>query len=103
MDRLTKRNSDDSVGIPQNRYYNYNDFQKVMSKLADYEDAEEKGLLFKVDCRCKDRAYVNYDGCLNTTCYCRKNGCFMQENDFCIYAKRTDKEIQDESSRCRQN
>ncbi len=42
MDRLTKRNSDSSVGINAFRYYNYQDFQKLASKLADYEDLEEK-------------------------------------------------------------
>lgn len=36
--RLTKRNPDGSVGINDFRYYNYNDFQKLASKLADYED-----------------------------------------------------------------
>ena len=38
MDRLTKRNEDGSVGINAFRYYNYQDFQKLASKLADYED-----------------------------------------------------------------
>lgn len=38
MDRLTKRNSDGSVGINAFRYYNYQDFQKLAAKLADYED-----------------------------------------------------------------
>jgi len=47
MERLTKRNSDGSVGISDFRYYNYDDFQKLASRLADYEDAEEQGLLPK--------------------------------------------------------
>ena len=38
MDRLTKRNSDGSVGINAFRYYNYQDFQKLTTRLADYED-----------------------------------------------------------------
>ena len=42
-ERLTKRNPDGSVGIAEFRYYNYDDFQKMARKLADYEDAEEQG------------------------------------------------------------
>lgn len=38
MNRLTKRNPDGSVGINEFRYYNHDDFQKLASKLADYED-----------------------------------------------------------------
>ena len=45
MERLTKRNSDGSVGIAECRYYNYEDFQKLAQKLADYEDKQEQGLL----------------------------------------------------------
>lgn len=48
MNRLTKRHSDGSVGISQFRYYNYDDFQKLAKKLAEYEDLEEKGLLIKL-------------------------------------------------------
>ena len=47
MERLTRRNTDGSVGISEFRYYNYQDFQKLARKLADYEDLEEKGLLPK--------------------------------------------------------
>lgn len=47
MERLTHRNTDGSVGINEFRYYNYQDFQKLARKLADYEDLEEKGLLPK--------------------------------------------------------
>lgn len=44
-ERLTKRNSDGSVGISALRYYNYDDFQKMAQKLAYYEDLEEQGRL----------------------------------------------------------
>ena len=37
-ERLTRRNSDNSVGIKECRYYNYDDFQKMAKKLAEYED-----------------------------------------------------------------
>lgn len=42
MKRLTKRNSDGSVGIAECRYYNYEDFQRLARKLAKYEDLEEQ-------------------------------------------------------------
>ncbi len=48
MERLTKRNSDGSVGIAECRYYNYEDFQKLVQKLADYEDKQEQGLLIEL-------------------------------------------------------
>ena len=57
MERLTKRNSDGSVGINSFRYYNYDDFQKLATKLAYYEDLEEQGLLLKLPCKVGDKAY----------------------------------------------
>lgn len=65
----------------------------AVDKLGNYEDLEEQGLLFKIPCRCKDCIHVNYEGCAGTTCYCMKNGCFMQNDDFCIYAEQKLKEM----------
>ena len=48
MERLTKRNSDGTVGINELRYYNYDDFQKIVQKLAEYEDLDEQGLLLRL-------------------------------------------------------
>ena len=42
MERLTKRHPNGVVGIAECRYYNYDDFQKMARKLADYEDLEEQ-------------------------------------------------------------
>ena len=47
MERLTKRNSDGIVGT-ELKYYNYNNFQKMARKLAEYEDLEEQGRLIKL-------------------------------------------------------
>lgn len=58
MERLTKRNQDGSVGIAELRYYNHDDFQKIASKLADYEDAEEQGLLLRLPCKVGDTVYI---------------------------------------------
>ena len=57
MERLTKRNEDGSVGISEFRYYNYRDFQKLASKLAEYEDLEEQGLLLRLPCKVGDTVY----------------------------------------------
>lgn len=56
-ERLTKRNSDGSVGINNCRYYNYDDFQKMAKKLADYEDAEEQGRIIVPPCKVGDELY----------------------------------------------
>ena len=58
MERLTKRNEDGSVGISNCRYYNYDDFQKIASKLADYEDAEEQGMLLRLPCKVGDTVAI---------------------------------------------
>lgn len=57
MSRLTKRNADGSVGIAECRYYNYEDFQKLAKKLADYEDKQEQGLLIELPCKVGDTLY----------------------------------------------
>ena len=51
MERLTKRNSDGTVGISELKYYNYNNFQKMSQKLAEYEDLEEQGRLVILPCK----------------------------------------------------
>ncbi len=61
MERLTRR-SDNGVGI-----YNTssgdpvkweNNRNRVLQKLADYEDLEEQGLLLKLPCKVGDWVYV---------------------------------------------
>jgi len=61
MDRLTYKNTDGTVEINAYRYYNYEDFQKMTNKLADYEDAEEQGLLLRLPCKVGDTVYWVYD------------------------------------------
>ena len=56
MERLTKRNSDGIVGT-ELKYYNYNNFQKMARKLAEYEDLEEQGRLIKLPCKVGDVVY----------------------------------------------
>lgn len=65
MERLTKRNSDGSVGTNSFRYYNYDDFQKLATKLAYYEDLEEQGLLLKLLCKVGDIVYRINKGARN--------------------------------------
>ena len=56
MERLTKRNSDGIVGT-ELKYYNYNTFQKMARKLAEYEDLEEQGRLVILPCKVGDTLY----------------------------------------------
>ena len=56
MERLTKRNSDGIVGT-ELKYYNYNNFQKMARKLAEYEDLEEQGLLLRLPCKIGTKVY----------------------------------------------
>lgn len=54
MQRLTlHRNRDGSVSQPTDL-----DWNKVLDKLINYEDAEEQGLLVRLPCRAGDRVYV---------------------------------------------
>ena len=72
MDRLTKRNPDGSVGISEFRYYNYDDFQKLASKLAEYEDAEEQGLLLRLKLKVGDEFWELNDNFVEPAIYPRK-------------------------------
>ena len=85
MERLTKRNSDGSVGIAECRYYNYEDFQKLAQKLADYEDKEEKGLI--AQCTCGDCIHVDCTGCSGEIVYCMEFGSYRNINDSCNKAE----------------
>lgn len=93
MERLTDKITNIENGnVLSYRLKREFDSLKGIQKLGAYEDAEEQGLLLRIECHCKDCKYVNFDGCLNTTCYCRKNGCFMQMDDFCKYATKEEAE-----------
>lgn len=98
MERLTKRITENQIELSAkaNTPQHYSPiihikhpFWTVFDKLAEYEQAEEDGLLIRIECRCKDCVHVDYAGCSNTTCYCMKNSCFMQEDDFCKYAEKS--------------
>lgn len=82
MERLTKRNSDGSVGINSFRYYNYDDFQKLATKLAYYEDLEEQGLLLKLPCKVGTKVFY-VQKCLAPSCkkcmgFTRVNNCYTE-------------------------
>lgn len=80
MERLTKRNSDGMIEANKLKYYNYNNFQKMAQKLAEYKNLEEQGLLLRLPCKigsevweierqlwidhkgCKDCIYFGNDG-----------------------------------------
>lgn len=98
MERLTVRNSM-GVAVYKQPYECDNCSDRIWrlpdygngsptDRLAEYEELEEQGLILKISCRCKDCKHVDFAGCLNTTCYCMKNGCFMQMDDFCKYAEK---------------
>ena len=77
MERLTKRNSDGTVGISELRYYNYNNFQKMAQKLAEYENLEEQGLLLRLPCKVGDTVYCIYE---------RYTKCSENEQEFDEYS-----------------
>jgi hypothetical protein len=52
MSRLTWRNPKDG------KIYLYGENADVVGKLADYEDAEEQGLLLKLPCRVGDTVFL---------------------------------------------
>lgn len=72
MERLTKRHPNGVVGIAECRYYNYDDFQKMARKLANYEDAEEQGLLLRLPVAVGTTVYKivnNTDACYDCQHY----------------------------------
>ena len=56
MERLTERN-ESGKAISKTL-----EFQYLIDKLADYEDAEEQGLLLRLPCKVGDKAYYLHKG-----------------------------------------
>lgn len=96
MDRLTKRNgkyieySDENYnGSIDNRTM----LEKCLSKLAEYEDLEEQGLLLRLPCKVGTPVYMVAEDCGGDTLDCRRGGCegcsylysFVEENSFDTY------------------
>ena len=61
MERLTERANDEFDGI----YVKDHDYIAASHKLADYEDAEESGLLVRLPCEINQKLYFIFDLCLN--------------------------------------
>lgn len=65
-----------------------------VNELEEYKEHEEQGLLVKINCRCRDCKHVDFAGCTDKTCYCYKNECYMNEDDFCKYAEKDNEEAE---------
>lgn len=79
VDRLTERERNfDNTGIAMESLTsdgraNLSDFvDKVLTKLADYEDAEEQGLLLRLPCKVGDTFWELNDNFLEPAIYPRK-------------------------------
>ena len=71
MERLTIRTKEGFT-------YSKCDLTDIVNKLAEYEDAEELGLLLRLPCKMGDMVYVL------ETCHCYNN---YKENQNCHHAK----------------
>jgi hypothetical protein len=94
MERVTKRAENGKAYMVESFASLTTGIWLAIDKLADYEDAEEQGLLVRIECHCKDCKHVDFAGCKNGTCYCYMNECYMNENDFCKYAERYKEEAE---------
>lgn len=64
--------------------------QKAFDRLAEYEDADETGLI--AACHCGDCKYVDWRSMSTLRIRCAKIEMYKDADDFCKYAKRSDKE-----------
>lgn len=64
--------------------------QKVIDKLAKYEDAEEQGLLVKIECHCKDCVhwFDRVAGATEHVKLCTVGGYMVAKNGYCVYAEK---------------
>lgn len=66
MERLTVKWKDnlydtlDPIDVVDNEYSKIN-YEKVLTKLGKYEDAEEQGLLLRLPCKVGDTVYIIHD------------------------------------------
>ena len=65
-------------------------FTDVLVKLAEYEDAEEQGLLVKVECHCKDCVHWSdmVAGATEHVKLCSIGGYMVGKNGYCVYAEK---------------
>ena len=67
----------------------------AIGKLAEYEDAEEQGLLVKIECRCKDCVHWSDSvaGATEHVKLCTVGGYMVGENGYCVYAEQALKQM----------
>ena len=96
MERLTERfRGFDNCGITihamtRDGQANLSSFaDRVITKLADYEDAEEQGKLVQIECHCKDCIYWSdtVEGATEHVKLCIIGGYMVGENGFCTYGE----------------
>ena len=96
MERLTQRNGKYIEYSDEN----YNDsidnrtmLEKCLNKLAEYEDAEEQGLLLRLPCKVGTSVYMVAQDCGGDTLDCMRGDCegcpylysFVEDNKFEAY------------------
>lgn len=98
MERLTVKWKDgvydtlDPIDIADNEYSKIN-YEKLLTKLGQYEDVEEQGLLLRLPCKVGTPVYMVAQDCDGDTLDCRRGDCegcnylhsFVEENKFDTY------------------
>lgn len=76
--------------IGEDRYRFNADYKRIWQKLMEYEDAEEKGLIVRPECHCKDCIYWadRCAGCTDRVKLCVLGGYMVGENGYCVYAEK---------------
>ena len=78
---------------PNDKYTNCDEGYCAIEKLADYEDAEEQGLLLRLPCKVGTSVYMVAQDCGGDTLDCMRGDCegcpylysFVEENTFEVY------------------
>lgn len=66
------------------------EIDEVYMKLKEYEDAEEQGLLVRVECRCKDCVHWSdmVAGATEHVKLCTIGGYMVGKNGYCLYGEK---------------
>lgn len=101
MERLTERMTENIIELSAkanpSQYKNCpqmvhikHPFWNVFNRLCDYEDAEEQGLLQRIECRCKDCVHWSdkVAGATEHVKLCTVGGYMVGKNGYCVYAEK---------------
>ena len=94
-EKIAKARGHELQSIESKQFWEHYQVREWLKELKKYKDAEEQGLLVKIECRCKDCVHWSDSvaGATEHVKLCTVGGYMVGENGYCVYAEQASKQM----------